>query len=123
MNTSRNPEMIPGRDRGNVTVQKVCHRLAPMLHAASSTDASMDDRMPDSVRYAMGKKLITCTTIRLPMPYTLFPVIPSSVFVMKPCLPNRKMMDRDRMKGGDRIGSVAMVCRNFRQGMLVRVTV
>ena len=49
MNTSRQPEMMPGRDSGNVTVQNVCQRLAPMLHAASSTEASMDERMPERV--------------------------------------------------------------------------
>ena len=49
MNTSRQPEMMPGRDRGKVTVQKVCQRLAPMLQAASSTDASMEERMPERV--------------------------------------------------------------------------
>ena len=51
-----------------ITVQKVFQRPAPMLQAASSTEASMEDRIPERVRYAMGKKLMTCTTTRLPMP-------------------------------------------------------
>ena len=46
---SRQPEIMPGRDRGKVTVQKVRQRLAPILQAASSTEASMEERMPERV--------------------------------------------------------------------------
>ena len=47
--------------------------------------------------------------------------MPNRVLVISPCRPNRKMMDRHRMKGGDRMGSVAMVLRKPLQGTLVRV--
>ena len=43
-------------------------------------------------------------------------VIFSSPLVISPCRPNRKMMDRHRMKGGDRMGRVAMVFRKPLQG-------
>ena len=48
-------------------------------------------------RFSIPFSCISSATIKLPMPYTLFPVMCSTVFVMRRCLPNRKMMDRDRM--------------------------
>ena len=68
MNTSRQAEMMPGRESGNVTLQKVFHLPAPMLQAASSTEASMEERMPESVRYAIGKNDMHWTTIRAGAP-------------------------------------------------------
>ena len=47
----------------------------------------------------------------------------SRELVMRPCLPKRKMMDSDKIKGGDNMGSVAMVLRKPLQGTLVRVMV
>ena len=66
---------------------------------------------------------MTCTTIRLFMPYTLLPVMPSRFLEISPCLPNRKMMDRDSTNGGERMGRVAMVLKKPFPGIFTRVTV
>ena len=57
------------------------------------------------------------------MPYTLLPMMPSRLLEIRPCLPNRKMMDKDSTKGGERMGSVAMVLKNLLAGTSTRVTV
>ena len=56
-------------------------------------------------------------------PYTLLPVMPNRFLEIRPCLPKRKIMDRDSTKGGERMGSVAMVLKKPLAGTLTRVTV
>jgi hypothetical protein len=46
-------------ERGSVIVVNILSLEAPRFSAASSTDESIDSRIPESVRYATGKNDIT----------------------------------------------------------------
>ena len=103
----------PGTERGSVTLLKVSHLVARRFIAASSRVESMPSSTPIMVRKAIGNIPIVCTRVSPPRPYMLKPSSERSCLVTSPLLPNSRMSERVREKGGEMTGSVAMAEKNL----------
>ena len=104
MMVSRNALAIPGRSRGSVTFQKVCHRPARRVRLASSRAGLMDSTTLEITRNATGAKDRVCARARPGKPKIPRVFSPIIWLVTNPWRPKRRMMAMPTTKGGVMMG-------------------